>query len=77
MDNCSELNEGDMLFHQTSPIPIVRKQDSASKFRISRSTLTFSEMATEKELWSWKSEGKVNKFVPWESTIIIHTFRFY
>ena len=52
-----ELNGGDTLFQQTSTIPGVRRPNSTGKSRIGSSTLTSSEIATEKELWSWKSEG--------------------
>ena len=51
-----EVNGGDMLFKQTSTIPWVRRPNFTGKSRIGSSTLTSSEIATEK-LWSWKSEG--------------------
>ena len=52
-----ELNGDDTLFQQSSTIPRVRRLNSTSKSRIGSSTLTSNEIATEKELWSWKSEG--------------------
>ena len=52
-----ELNGGDTLFKQTSTIPLVRRPNFTGKSRIGSSTLTSREIATEKELWSWKSEG--------------------
>ena len=51
------LNGSDTLFQLISTIPGVRRPNSTSKSRIGSSTLTSSEIATEKELWSWKSEG--------------------
>ena len=59
-----ELNGGDTLFQQTSTIPGVRKPNSTYKSRIGSSTLTSSEIATEKELWSWKSEGISEEICP-------------
>ena len=41
---------------KVSTIPGIRT-NSTGKSRNGRSTLTSSEIATEKELWSWKSEG--------------------
>ena len=38
--------------------------NSTSKSRIGSSTLTFSETATENELWSWKSEGISEEICP-------------
>ena len=58
------LNGGDTLFQQTSTIPGVRMPNSTSKSRIGSSTLTSSEIATEKELWSWKSEGISEEICP-------------
>ena len=55
-----ELNGGDTLFQQTSTnFNNSWSQDAQfhNKSRIGSSTLTSSEIATEKELWSWKSEG--------------------
>ena len=45
-----ELNGGDMLFQQTSTIPRVRMHNSTHKSRIGSSTLTSSEIATEKKV---------------------------
>ena len=47
-----ELNGGGTLFQQTSTISGVRRPNSTSKSRIGSSTLTYSAIATEKELWS-------------------------
>ena len=54
-----ELNGDDMLNQQTSTIPGVR-----GKSRVGSSTLTSREIATEKELWSWKSEGISEEICP-------------
>ena len=43
-----EFNGGDTLFQLTSTIPGVRRHNSAGKSRIGSSTLTSSEIATEK-----------------------------
>ena len=59
-----ELNVGDTIFRQTSTIPGVRRLNSSGKSRISSSILTSSEIATEKELWSWKSEGIREEICP-------------
>ena len=48
-----ELNGSDMLFELTSTIPGVRRRKFTSKSRIGNSTLPSSNIATEKELWSW------------------------
>ena len=72
-----KLNGGDTLLQLTSTILRVRRPNSTGKSRIGSSTLTYSEIATEKELWSWKSEGISERTVPWESAIIIHTFISY
>ena len=44
-----EFNGGDMLFQLTSTFPGFRRPNSTGKFRIGSSTLTSSEIATEKE----------------------------
>ena len=59
-----EINGGDMLLQQTSTIAGVRRPNTTGKSRISSSTLTSSEIATEKELWSWKSEGISEEIFP-------------
>ena len=59
-----ELNGSDPLFQQTSTIPGVRRHNSTRKSRIGSSTLTSSEIATEKEWWSWKFEGKSEEICP-------------
>ena len=59
-----EMNGGDALFQQTSTIPGFRRPNSTGKSRIDSSTLTFSAIATEKELWSWKSEGISEEICP-------------
>ena len=58
------LNGGDTLFQLTSTIPGVRRPNSTGKSRIGSSTLTPSEIVTEKELWSWKSEGINEEICP-------------
>ena len=59
-----ELNGGDMLFQQTSIISGVWRPNSISKSRIGSSTLTSTEIANEKELLSWKSEGISEEICP-------------
>ena len=54
----------DVLLHQTSTIPPVRRQNCAGKSRSGSSTLTSSVIATEKELWSRKSEGISKEICP-------------
>ena len=53
-----------MLFQQTSTIPGVRRPNSACKSRIGSKILTSSEIETEKELCSWKSEGISEEICP-------------
>ena len=45
-------------------IPPVRRQDSVSKYRIGSTILISSAIATEKELWSRKSEGMSEEICP-------------
>ena len=85
-----EMNGGDTLLQQTSTIPGVRRPNTTGKSRFGSSTLTSSEIATEKELWSWKSEGISEEICPlgecnnysylqmlFIPSDAIHTFRCY